>query len=96
MSHNFDLKTLLRLCSIPKIGSQRIRKLISFFGSPDTVMSSTFENLIKVEGIDRKLAHLIRKGGDSEFASNQMRLLNLADAKVVSFWDDDYLSLIHI
>lgn len=94
MSKKFDPAWLLRLCSIPKIGSQRVRKLLAHFETPEAVINAAIQDLIRVAGIDRSLAELIRHGGDAAFAEEQLRSAQAIGAELISYWDDAYPALL--
>jgi DNA processing protein len=94
MKGKFRIVALLRLCSIPKIGSQRIRKLIARFETPEAALTAATQELVAVPGIDRTLAGLVQKGGDSEFAASQINLMEKAGTELISYWDVDYPELL--
>ena len=93
-SSRFDPEALLRLCSIPRIGSTRIRALMARFGSPANVLKAPHRQLTQVDGIDTTLARYIRKGGDQTFAREQMKRLGQTGALLKSLWDDHYPPLL--
>ena len=90
MASKFDSARLLQLCSIPKIGSQRIRRLLQYFGAPDKVLSASVRQLVQVGGIDQSLAAQIRKGGDPKFVSMQIQRMERANTSIISYWDESY------
>lgn len=90
----FDSDALLRLCTIPRIGSIRIRALMARFQSPENILGASLHQLIQVDGIDKKLARSIIKGGDPSFAQEQMKRLEQTDTRLLSLWDDDYPPLL--
>ncbi len=94
MSSTFDPAVLLRLCTVPKIGSQRIRKLVAHFKTPENVLSASLRQLVRVDGIDHTLAVNINKGGDADFAQIQIRLMQKAHTKLISYWDAEYPTLL--
>ncbi len=81
---------LLRLCSVPQIGSRRIRTLIARFRTPERVFAASTRELASLPGIDHSLASKIQSGGDSAFAQEQMNLMQKAKAEIIAFWDEDY------
>ena len=91
MTHTrFDPDALLRLCTIPRIGSVRIRALMARFGSPENILCAPIRQLMQVGGIDKTLAHYIHKGGDASFAGEQLNRLKMTGTRLTSLWDDDY------
>ncbi len=84
------ISDLLRLLSVPGIGNQRIRQLVTHFGSVEAVLSASFSQLLKVEGVDKILAEKILHKQDVQFALAQLNLANKNEANFVSFWDATY------
>ncbi len=85
-----DLQGLFLLQSVPGIGNQRIRQLISHFGSVEKVISATHSSLMTVDGVDKKLADRILRGKEPEFAAHQLKMLEAYKASVLTFWDHAY------
>jgi DNA processing protein len=85
---------LLRLCSVPGIGSQRIRNLMRRFKTVKAVLNASVRELIQIEGIDKTLAANIKNGGDPSFVEVQSVLLKNAEAELITFWDDGYPPLL--
>jgi len=83
----FSLEALLGLYSVPGIGPARMRKLISFFGSPQSVLDASARNLISVEGIDTKTAESLKSGVNEKFVQNQLTQLQNEDVQILTFWD---------
>ena len=50
---------LLRLSAVSGVGANRLRALITHFGSPTSVLEAAPRELIRAEGIDKKLASTI-------------------------------------
>jgi len=85
-----NLRGLFLLQSVPGIGNQRIRQLISHFGSVENVFSATFSSLLKVDGVDKKLADKILREKDHEFANRQLKMLDTHKASALAFWNRAY------
>lgn len=85
-----ELQGLFLLQSIPGIGNQRIRQLISHFGSVEKVISATRSSLMRVDGVDKKLADRILREKEPEFAKRQLKMLESYGASVLTFWDHAY------
>jgi len=86
---------LLRLSSVPRIGSQKLRTLVTHFHTPEDVLKASARELISVPGIDKKLAHNILHHSDGEkFADDQLKRLNKLGARIVTIWDKDYPDLL--
>jgi DNA processing protein len=86
----FSIEALLALFSIPTIGPAKMRKLISFFGSPEAVLDASVRELIMVEGIEKKTAEKIKNGVDDKFIKTQVEKIREHDAALISFWDEKY------
>ncbi len=87
---NDDLRELFLLQSVPGIGNQRIRQLVSHFGSVKNILSATFPQLVNVDGVDKKLADKILREKDPEFADRQLKMVKAWNASVIAFWSRDY------
>jgi len=81
---------LLRLCSIPGIGSGRMRNLISILGSVQAVLDAPMQKLIRVPGIERATAIKIKKEVDPDFVERQLRFISEHHIKIISYWDKEY------
>ncbi|KPL08433.1 hypothetical protein AMJ86_00600 [bacterium SM23_57] len=83
-------KELLSLYAIPGIGANKIRALVGKFKTVERILNARLKELVTVEGIDLKLAQRIRQRSDDDFVEIQMTLLEKANARIITFWDDDY------
>ena len=84
------LHSLLRLISVPGIGSQRIRRLVAHFRTPTAVLNASPLSLMKIEGIDKVLAQNILKENKPSFADRQLEICKSKNFKIVSFYDKNY------
>ena len=94
-----DIRDLLILSSIPGIGPNRLRALVSHFKDSHAIAGASAKELCAVEGIERKLAATIadffRNAGSSSgrrFADQQLAKLDRVGGTVVTFWDKHYPS----
>ncbi len=78
------------MCTVPRIGSKRIRSLVARFGTPDKVFGASVRELVEIEGISKQLAQNIKQHKNDSFIENQIQLLQTRNANVVSFWQDEY------
>ncbi len=86
-----NIHDLLRLAMIPGIGANRLRALVSHFGSPTEVLHASPRELVHVEGIEKKLASAIAHyPTSSEAADRQLSLLNKVNGHIITLWDDEY------
>ena len=81
---------LLYLLTIPQIGPGRIRRLFQIFSTVDEIKKAPVQKLIRVEGIDRKLAEQLKRAGDQEQVDQQLRLLEEQKIQYVTIWDSHY------
>ncbi|MCX6143974.1 MAG: DNA-processing protein DprA, partial [Ignavibacteriales bacterium] len=90
-----NVRDLLRLASTPKIGPHKIRLLISHFHGPTEVLNASPRALIKVPGIEKKIASNIIHNKDGErFADDQLKRVNRLGARIVTIWDAEYPELL--
>ena len=89
--NEIDVSDLLRLSAIPGVGANRMRLLVTHFGSPTAVLAATPRELIRVQGIDKKLASSIAHFKEGKkFVDDQLSLLNKVNGRIVTLWDDEY------
>ncbi len=81
---------LLALMSVPGLGVQKIRKLVSCFGTPEEVLEAAMTDLCGVKGIDRETAEAVCRGGDRAFVESQIEAVSGTDTETVSLWDPAY------
>jgi DNA processing protein len=90
-----DIRDLLRLSSVPRIGPQKIRALIAHFKSPSKVFQATAHELSRVPGIDKKLTlNILNNKTGTEYADEQLKLLNKIGGRLVTLWDKEYPSML--
>ncbi len=85
---------LLYLLTIPSIGPGRIRRLLQVFESVSEIRKSPVQKLVRVEGIDFKLAELLKKGGDEKAVEQQVSLIEKHSVQYVMVWDSFYPPLL--
>ena len=91
----FKVQDLLQLSSVPRIGPHKIRALISHFGDPAAVLRASPRDLIRVPGIERKLAsNIVHNRAGEKFADDQLRRLNKIGGRIVTSWDQEYPDLL--
>jgi DNA processing protein len=88
------LYDILYLLTIPNIGPGRIRKLLQVFEGVEQILKAPVQKLIRVEGIDLKLAEYIKKGGEAEVAQAQVVLLKKHKIDYLLIWDKNYPQLL--
>lgn len=86
-----NVRDLLHLASVPRIGPLKIRSLIAHFGSPTEVLKATARDLVEVPGIDKKLAsHILHHKDGQRLADEQLKRLNKIGGRIVTLWDKEY------
>jgi len=85
-----DIVDLLRLYSIPGIGSSRFRKLLNVLGTPKNVLSAGIQRLISVPGIEKSTALRIKNGVDESTISQHFKYLKKHHINVIPVWDPGY------
>lgn len=90
-----NVRDLLRLSSVHLIGSAKIRALLAHFENPADVLKASPRELIRIPGIDKKLAsNIAHREKDEEFADDQIRRVNKVGAKIVTIWDKEFPELL--
>jgi DNA processing protein len=90
-----NIRGLLQLSSVPRIGSQKIRALIAHFKTPEEIFKASARELIEVAGIDKKLAsNILHYKNSEEFADLQLRRLNKIGGRIITIWDKEYPDLL--
>ncbi len=89
-----ELRALLQLTTVPGIGPTRIRALVGHFHSAQAALSASVSALSQVSGIDRTLAENILQHGDADFAARQLEILAQRNARLLTYWDEDYPTLL--
>ncbi len=85
-----DIYDLLYLLTIPNIGPGRIRRLFQVFKSLEEIKKAPVQKIMRVEGVDTKLAHAIKSGGDHDEATRQKLLLKKLNIRYATIWDKIY------
>jgi DNA processing protein len=91
----FDVRDLIRLSLVPGIGTRKLQLLIKRFKNPAYVFEAHPQELIRTEGISRKLALQIKAYRDQkEFVNDQLKRLNKCGAHIITLWDNNYPQLL--
>ena len=90
-----NVRELLILSSVPRIGPQKIRALVAHFKTPGDVFHASARELVTVPGIDKKLAsNILHHTTDGKFAEEQLKRLNKLGGRIVTLWDKEYPDLL--
>jgi DNA processing protein len=85
-----DVIALLRLLSVPGVGPQRVRLLVSRFGSPGAVFGASRSELAATEGIDDKTARAVLERSDPGWARKEADRAAKYGVRLMTYWDGDY------
>jgi DNA processing protein len=87
----FNVRDLLHLASTPKIGPHKIRILLNYFRDPAEILRASPRALIKVPGIEKKIAaNIVHNKEGKRFADDQLRRVNKLGARIITLWDAEY------
>ncbi len=90
-----NVRDLLRLSSVHLVGPTKMRSLLAHFKTAGDVLNASPRELIRVPGIDKKLASSIaHRGDDEKFADDQLKQANRIGARIVTIWDKEYPDLL--
>jgi DNA processing protein len=90
-----NVRDLLRLSSVHLIGSTKMRALLAHFENAANVLQASPRELIKVPGIDKKLAsNIAHRKDDDAFADEQLKKLNKIGGCILTVWDKEYPELL--
>ncbi len=93
---HIDIRDILILSTVPGVGPGRLRALVNHFKDTKTIIRATARELASAEGMDRRTASAIagffRNSGTehTRFVDDQLRRLEKAHGRIVTFWDKDY------
>jgi len=87
---NTDLKYLIALSLIPKVGSITARQLISYIGNAEAIFSQNTEALQKVPGVGKLIASNIKKSDFLGRAEDELEFIDKYGIQASSFLDKTY------
>jgi len=85
-----QIVALLNLLNVSKIGSQKVRSLVSKFKDVEQVFSLSTSELCGVAGIDLKSAQVIQSYNNFDFGQKLLEKSYQQNINVVTYWDKDY------
>ena len=88
------LEDILLLLTIPNIGPGRIRKLLAIFPTAKDILGAPMQTLMRIEGIDQRLAWQIKQGGDPQMVDQQLKFIHTYRVRWVTIWDEAYPPLL--
>lgn len=93
MSKN-SIENILKLYSVPSVGSYKTRQLISVFGTAEEALSASTRQLQIVPGIGPKISKTLKNEIDLAFVERQLNAEKKGQHKIISFWDNGYPELL--
>ncbi len=83
------------LKSVPGIGNHTFKKLFDHFSSPDLVLKSSYNELLQVEGITRRLASAIKKHKLPDRVRWELDNAVQRGYRIITMSDSEYPPLLH-
>ncbi len=83
-----------RLKSIPGIGNLIYKRLIDRFKTPENVFAASFDELLSVDGITKKLAFLIKKSRLSDSVKRELDLIAGKNYDIITLNHKNYPALL--
>ena len=80
----------LALNLIPGIGSVLTQRLLDRFKTPEAVFRAPMKELVKIEGLGRKVAGEIQKGPLEKLVEKELSLIKEVGGKILTLKDEDY------
>jgi DNA processing protein len=85
-----DLQHLIALSLVPKIGGQRAKELIEFFGTAEEVFKQKTSSLKKLHGFGEKIADEFKKDDFLKMAEDEIEFILKNDIKFFTYKDSNY------
>ena len=89
-----ETRALITLSLVPRIGSSRIRSLVSWFGSAIAVLNASRKELAKVEGIGDQTIDAICRFSEEHLVDWQVECAQRIGATLVTYWSSQYPALL--
>ena len=89
-----DLESWIALSLVPEVGPVTFRKLLSLYRDPASVFEAPLRELSAIEGVGGKKAKNIKDFSGWKNVEKHVEQLNRCDARVVTFRDADYPSML--
>jgi len=78
------------LSLVPGVGSVLFKRLLDQFKTPDAVFRATLRDLLRVEGVGKKVAEEIQKGPAEKKTERELRLVKEAGGTLLTIADEHY------
>lgn len=83
-------ESLIALNMLPKIGPVRVRRLLDFFGSAESILTASTGKLKQVEGIGEETAEVIVGWEDRIDLTSELREVDVRGLSIVTQQDEGY------
>ncbi|MFK7909869.1 MAG: DNA-processing protein DprA [Akkermansiaceae bacterium] len=83
-------EALVALNMLPKIGPVRVRRLMDYFGSAESILSAPIGKLTSVDGIGPETAEIIRGWEERIDLANELREVEARGLKIVTQEDESF------
>ncbi|MDO5655373.1 MAG: DNA-processing protein DprA [Flavobacteriaceae bacterium] len=88
--HSDELKYLMALSYVPKLGAKRIRDLMQHFGTAANIWNLTQKEKNAIQGLNKAVSNGIGKEEYLELVDSELNFCNAHQVSVSSLYDDDY------
>ena len=85
-----EISYWVALSLVPGVGSVLFKRLLDQFKTPDAVFRATLRDLLRVEGIGKRVAEEILKGPAEEKTERELRLVKEAGGTLLTIADEHY------
>ena len=85
-----EISYWVALSLVPGVGSVLFKRLLDQFKTPDAVFRATLRDLLRVEGIGKRVAEEILKGPAEKKTERELRLLKEAGGTLLTIADERY------
>jgi len=78
------------LSKIPHLGPKKCRELVEYFGSPQEVLSASFDKLADIPGVGKEIAKVITKKARNISVEEDLKLIKKFNVQIITFQDSRY------
>jgi DNA processing protein len=85
-----DISYWVALSLVPGVGSVLFKRLVDQYKTPDAVFRASLSDLLRVEGVGKKVAEEIQKGPSEKKTERELRLVKEAGGILLTLADELY------
>jgi DNA processing protein len=85
-----NLEAWLKLSLIPNIDKMRLTQLVEHYGSPEAVFEASIDGICRLDNFSPELATSIIDNKDKVDVSEELKLIEKFDVKIVTYKDENY------